>query len=110
MFRAGDVDANLVESRAWPVWPRIFISSFMRSIPYATGSSCRAEHPTADTQSATPRITGLCALCGGMLSVNQAARLSRSTFSPNDFSSFTRTLKLSGTPASNLSCSRTIAS
>ena len=42
--------------------------------------------------------------------LSQAARLSRSTFSPSDFSSFTSTLKLSGTPASNVSCSRTIAS
>ena len=40
----------------------------------------------------------------------QAARLSRSTFRPSDFNSLTSTLKLSGMPASKLSCSRTIAS
>ena len=41
---------------------------------------------------------------------NQAALLSRSTFRPSALSSLTSTLKLSGMPASKLSCSRTMAS
>ena len=46
----------------------------------------------------------------GIVGTDQAACWSRSTFRPSDFSSLTRTLKLSGMPASKLSCSRTIAS
>src|ERR1700731_3491065 len=91
---------------AWPVWPRIFISSFMLAIPYDSRVQRKlARHPRgSEDPELGPRLRGD---DGWMY---QAARLSRSTFSPNDFSSFTSTLKLSGTPASKLSCSRTIAS
>src|SRR5690606_23513947 len=108
LLRARDRDLDLVEGQGLPG-----LAQDLHQLVHAVLSVRPAARPPRVAEKSgclRRRPLGAAAAARVVSRDTQAARFSRSTFRPSDFSSFTSTLKLSGMPASKVSWSRTIAS